>query len=162
MVAPPRTAWASRTHDDTSAALPRSVGTIRRRCAAIPTRLCRPASAEARERSSSPRLDSYRARCRLQVRAGYMTRRDQASQWLLWFSVLTAATFGLFLLRAQLDKAHFALIFLLVVLGGSAAGGRVLGITLAATAFLVFDFGFLPPYNALVVADPFDWIVLVV
>lgn len=91
-----------------------------------------------------------------------MTRRDHASQWLLWFVVLAVATLGLFVLRARLDKAHFALVFLLVVLGGSAAGGRVLGVTLAAVAFLVFDIGFLPPYNTLVVADPFDWIVLVV
>jgi two-component system sensor histidine kinase KdpD len=53
-----------------------------------------------------------------------------------------------------------ALLFLLVVLGGSAAGGRLLGLTLAAAAFLAFDLGFLPPYNALRVADPLDWIVL--
>ena len=91
-----------------------------------------------------------------------LKRRNRASQWLLWFVILAAATFGLFLLRARLDKAHFALVFLLVVLGGSAAGGRLLGVTLAAVAFLVFDIGFLPPYNTIVVADPFDWIVLIV
>jgi K+-sensing histidine kinase KdpD len=84
-----------------------------------------------------------------------------ARQWILWFGFLAAATVVLFLLRGRLDKAHFALVFLLVVLGGSAAGGRVLGITLAAAAFLVFDVGFLPPYNRIAVADPFDWIVLV-
>src|SRR5665647_3726033 len=91
-----------------------------------------------------------------------LKRRNRASQWLLWFVILAAATFGLFLLRARLDKVHFALVFLLVVLGGSAAGGRLLGVTLAAVAFLVFDIGFLPPYNTIVVADPFDWIVLIV
>lgn len=90
------------------------------------------------------------------------TRRNVASQWLMWFFILAVATFGLFLLRDRLDKAHFALVFLLVVLGGSAAGGRVLGITLAAAAFIVFDVGFLPPYNTIAVANPFDWIVLVV
>lgn len=37
----------------------------------------------------------------------------------------------------------------------------MLGLTLAAAAFLVFDVGFLPPYNTILVADPFDWIVLV-
>lgn len=57
---------------------------------------------------------------------------------------------------------HFALVFLLVVLGGSAAGGRALGVTLAVAAFLVFDVGFLPPYNTFLVADSADWIVLVV
>src|SRR6478672_12068883 len=91
-----------------------------------------------------------------------LKRSSRTAQWLLWFVILAAATFGLFLLRDRLDKAHFALVFLLVVLGGSAAGGRVLGITLAAAAFLVFDIGFLPPYNTIAVANPFDWIVLVV
>jgi len=85
-----------------------------------------------------------------------------AKQWVLWFGILAAATVMLLFLRGRLDKAHFALVFLLVVLGGSAAGGRLLGITLAATAFLVFDIGFLPPYNTVQVADPFDWIVLFV
>ena len=80
--------------------------------------------------------------------------------WLIWFSVLAATTVLLFVLRDRLDKAHFALVFLLVVLGGSAAGGRLLGMTLAAVAFLVFDVGFLPPYSRLRVSDPFDWIVL--
>src|ERR1019366_4303019 len=83
-------------------------------------------------------------------------------QWALWFGVLAVATLGLFLLRGRLDKAHFALVFLLVVLGGSAAGGRLLGITLAGAAFIVFDIGFVPPYYTIQVTDPFDWIVLFV
>ena len=93
-----------------------------------------------------------------------MTARRGASvnQWILWFAVLAIAAAALFVLRARLDKAHFALVFLLVVLGGSAAGGRLLGVTLAGTAFLVFDVVFLPPYNTLRVDDPFDWIVLIV
>ncbi len=63
-------------------------------------------------------------------------------------------------LRARLDKAHTALIYLLVVLGGSVTGGRRLGLTLAACAFLLFDVLFLPPYNTLVVYNPLDWLVL--
>ncbi len=85
-----------------------------------------------------------------------------ARQWALWFVLLAVATTGLFLLRGRLDKAHFALVFLLVVLGGSAAGGRLLGITLAGVAFLVFDIGFVPPYYTMQVTDPFDWIILFV
>ena len=87
-------------------------------------------------------------------------RRRRAAQWLLWLAALAVATVLLLVLRLRLDKAHVALLFLLVVLGGSAAGGRALGITLAGVAFLVFDVGFLPPFNTLRVADPFDWIVL--
>ena len=81
-------------------------------------------------------------------------------QWLLWFGVLIVATVVLLVFRAQLDKAHFALVFLLVVLGGSAAGGRALGVTLAVAAFLLFDVGFLPPYFTVRVTNVADWIVL--
>lgn len=81
-------------------------------------------------------------------------------QWLTWFAALLVVTAMLLLLRGRLDKAQVALLYLLVVLGGSSAGGRTLGITLAVSAFVVFDVGFLPPYNTLVVADPGDWIVL--
>ncbi len=87
---------------------------------------------------------------------------QRTRQWLLWFGVLALATLLLLLVRGRLDKAHFALVFLLVVLGGSAAGGRALGLTLAVSAFLVFDVGFLPPYNTIVVANRADWIVLIV
>jgi two-component system, OmpR family, sensor histidine kinase KdpD len=82
--------------------------------------------------------------------------------WLLWFGVLAAATALLLPFRRELDEAQLALIFLLVVLGGSAVGGRVLGVLLAVAAFIAFDVGFVPPYDTLVVARPADWIVLVV
>jgi two-component system sensor histidine kinase KdpD len=86
----------------------------------------------------------------------------RARQWELWFGILVVATALLFASRQRLDKAHVALVFLLVVLGGSAAAGRLLGLTLAAVAFVVFAVGFVPPYNRLQVNDPFDWIVLFV
>jgi two-component system sensor histidine kinase KdpD len=79
---------------------------------------------------------------------------------LLWFGALVVAIGVMLLFRPRLDKAHVALVFLLVVLGASAAGGRLLGVTLAAAAFIAFDVGFLPPYNALRVANPLDWLVL--
>jgi two-component system sensor histidine kinase KdpD len=80
----------------------------------------------------------------------------------LAFAALAVAALLLFLVRAQLGEAHVALVFLLVVLGASAAGGRSLGITIALTSFLMFDWFFLPPYNTLLVRNPFDWLVLVV
>jgi two-component system sensor histidine kinase KdpD len=88
--------------------------------------------------------------------------RARMRHWIVWLAVLAAATALLLAFRARLDKAHVAMIFLLVVLGGSAAGGRLLGLTLAGAAFLVFDVAFLPPYATLRLADPLDWIVLVV
>jgi two-component system sensor histidine kinase KdpD len=85
----------------------------------------------------------------------------RSGRWLLWWLVLAAVTMALLPLRARLDKAHVTLVFLLVVLGGSSAGGRVLGITLAGAAFALFDVVFVPPYFTFRVADPFDWLVLV-
>jgi two-component system sensor histidine kinase KdpD len=81
-------------------------------------------------------------------------------RWLVWWLALAVVTAALLLLRARLDKAHVALVYLLVVLGASAAGGRLLGVTLAGAAFLLFDLVFLPPYYTLRVGDPFDWLVL--
>src|SRR5881628_1250702 len=81
--------------------------------------------------------------------------------WLLSFVALTLVTSVLLLLRGRLDKAHIALAYLLVVLGGSAAGGGLLGLTLSGIAFLCFNYLFLPPYYTLVIGDPLDWLVLV-
>src|SRR5436309_1838174 len=87
--------------------------------------------------------------------------RRRIAQWVAWFSVLAGVSFAMLLVRARLDKAHVSLAFLLVVLGGSAAEGRALGVALAATAFLIFNWAFLPPYNTLTIADPLDWLVLI-
>ncbi len=88
-------------------------------------------------------------------------RRRQVRAVLLWVSILIAATALLLLVRARLDKAHVALVYLLVVLGASSAGGRTLGLSVAAGAFLSFNYLFLQPYYTFVIADPLDWLVLV-
>jgi two-component system, OmpR family, sensor histidine kinase KdpD len=74
--------------------------------------------------------------------------------------VLVAATAGMYAVRGSLDKAHVALVYLLIVLGASAAGGRALGLVVAALAFLAFDFFFLVPYLTFVIQNPLDWLVL--
>jgi two-component system, OmpR family, sensor histidine kinase KdpD len=86
--------------------------------------------------------------------------RHQVAIWLAALIALGALTALLFGLRPRLDKVHIALVYLLVVLGGSAAAGRALGVTLSVLAFLLFNFLFLSPFHTLVVADPFDWLVL--
>jgi two-component system sensor histidine kinase KdpD len=86
--------------------------------------------------------------------------RPSARQWLVWFGALAVVTAGMLAVRDSLDKAHVALVYLLLVLGASSRGGRVLGLTLAVAAFLGLNFFFLPPYHTLVVADPVDWLVL--
>ena len=78
----------------------------------------------------------------------------------LWLVALAAGTAAMLPFRDRLDKAHVALLLLLVPLGGSAAGGRRVGLALAAASFLVFNWYFLPPYHTLVVADPLDWLIL--
>jgi two-component system, OmpR family, sensor histidine kinase KdpD len=75
---------------------------------------------------------------------------------------LAASVLALLPVRSQLGEAHVALIFLLVVLGASATGGRRLGVTISFTAFVLFDVLFLPPYNTLWVRNPLDWLVLIV
>lgn len=87
--------------------------------------------------------------------------RIQWSQWALWLVTLLAVTGALYLLRGHLEKAHVALVYLLVVLGGSAAGGRWIGVTLSGLAFLCFNYFFLPPYYTLIIEQPLDWLVLV-
>src|SRR6478672_563339 len=81
--------------------------------------------------------------------------------WVLSFVALALVTVVLLLLRGTLGKAHIALAYLLVVLGGSAAGGGLLGVALSGTAFLCFNYLFLPPYSTFVIGDPLDWLVLV-
>jgi two-component system sensor histidine kinase KdpD len=65
------------------------------------------------------------------------------------------------LVRSELDKAHVALLLLLVVLMGSSFDGSALGVTLSVSAFLLFDWFFVPPYDTLDVRNPLDWLVLV-
>lgn len=88
-------------------------------------------------------------------------RRSQVHTALLWAGVLIGATGLLLLARPRLDKAHVALVYLLVVLGASSAGGRTLGLSVAAGAFISFNYLFLEPYYTLVISDPLDWLVLV-
>ncbi|HEY0778329.1 MAG TPA: DUF4118 domain-containing protein, partial [Gemmatirosa sp.] len=80
---------------------------------------------------------------------------------MLWPAALAASIALLVAVRGQLEKAHTALVLLLVVLGASAGGGWVLGLIVAGAAFLAFDYFLLPPYGTLVVAEPRDWLVLV-
>src|SRR5439155_836785 len=54
-----------------------------------------------------------------------------------------------------------ALIYLLLVLGGSVAGGRTLGVALACGGFFSIDYFFQFPYDEFSVGKPFDWTALV-
>ena len=88
-------------------------------------------------------------------------RQQIIVRWIAWLGILAVVTVILFAFRPRLDKVHVALGFLIVVLGGSAAGGRALGVTLALLSFFLFNYLFLPPYHTFIVGDPLDWLVLV-
>jgi two-component system sensor histidine kinase KdpD len=90
-----------------------------------------------------------------------MTRPPVVRSIAVWAITLAATTGALLAFRDQLDKAHVALVLLLVVLGAGAQGGRLLGLGIAALSFLIFDLLFLPPFGTLIVRNPLDWLVLV-
>ena len=87
-------------------------------------------------------------------------RRLRGVEWVVWFGVLAIVTAAMLAIRGHLNEAHITLAYLLVVQGGSARGGRPLGISLAAVAFLSFDLLFLPPFGTLTLQDPLNWLVL--
>ena len=80
--------------------------------------------------------------------------------WVATSVVFVIATRALLDHRSRLNSAHIVLVYLLLVLGASAWGGRLLGVTLSLLAFLTFDWLFIPPYETLAIRDPFDWLVL--
>lgn len=94
-------------------------------------------------------------------RAASPRRGVRRREWVAWFAVLVAVTAAMVAIRPRLNAAHVTLAYLLLVQGGSARGGRPLGMALAATSFLCFDLFFLPPFGTLTIQDPLNWLVLV-
>jgi two-component system, OmpR family, sensor histidine kinase KdpD len=80
--------------------------------------------------------------------------------WLLWGLIYVLATVVMRSAREQTGESHVALLYLLIVLGGSAAGGRALGFALACAGFLAIDYFFQLPYDRFAVDKPLDWSAL--
>jgi two-component system sensor histidine kinase KdpD len=101
---------------------------------------------------------------RAQGRSGWRgwrgRRLGRPGSWLFWVATLIAVTVAMVSVRGELDQAHVTLIYMLVVLGGSASGGRALGFTLACACFLLIDYFLQTPYDTLSVDKPLDWLVL--
>ena len=95
-----------------------------------------------------------------QISVGASTGAARAARWAIAFVVLFALTGAMLLVRSDLERTHVALLYLIVVLIGSAVVGRALGVTLSVCAFLLFDWFFIPPYDTLNVSNPLDWLVL--
>ena len=81
--------------------------------------------------------------------------------WLFWIVLLATATAAMCWARGQIDQAHVVLLYLLIVLGGSATSGRALGFTLACLAFLLIDYFFQQPYYDFFNDKPVDLFVLI-
>ena len=95
-----------------------------------------------------------------------MSRVDQqlvrsVGPWILWAAMLALSTATLVGVRGEIEQSHAALTLLLVVLGGSAGGGRPLGYALALMGSVLIDYFFQAPYGTLAVGKTLDWVVLV-
>jgi len=80
---------------------------------------------------------------------------------LVWTTMFLFATYVMVGVQGEITEAHVALVYLLVILGGSWGGGRALGFTLAALAFVSIDFYFQPPYGRFEISKRPDWLVLI-
>jgi K+-sensing histidine kinase KdpD len=81
--------------------------------------------------------------------------------WVVWVSVMILATVGMVHANGRLDQVHVVLVYLLVVLGGSATSGRPVGVLLACAGFVLIDYYFQPPYSSIGVGKPLDWMTLI-
>jgi K+-sensing histidine kinase KdpD len=89
-----------------------------------------------------------------------MNGRSQAQHWLVWGAVFLVVSFALVSLRAATEETYIPITFLLVVLGGSASGGRALGFALAIASILVIDYYLQTPYDRLAITKPADIVTL--
>lgn len=86
--------------------------------------------------------------------------RHRAAAWLFWFGLLALVTSTLRWARGDLDQAYPVVTMLLLIVGGSVAGGRPLGFALAACSSALIDYFFQPPFDLLSVDKPLDGLIL--
>lgn len=85
---------------------------------------------------------------------------QQTGHWFTWGFVLAAVTVVLISIRTASEQTYVPLTYLLVVLGGSASGGRRLGFALSITSFVLIDYYLQTPYDHLTVTKPVDLVTL--
>ncbi len=91
-----------------------------------------------------------------------MTVQDSVTRgWATWGGLLALATVVLIGARDDIDLSYAVLTMMLIVLGGSAAGGRLLGFGLALASFVLIDYCFQRPYYLFSVNKPLDGLVLI-
>jgi two-component system sensor histidine kinase KdpD len=70
--------------------------------------------------------------------------------------------FAMLPLRSHISVSTAALVLVVPVVVGSAIGGIKAGISSVIAGFLVYDYGFIPPYKTLDVGTPQNWAALAV
>ena len=89
-----------------------------------------------------------------------MNKPSQLQRWLTWGAVLVLVTVALVSMRAASEQTYVPVTYLLIVLGGSASGGRRLGFTLAIASFLLIDYYLQTPYDHISVTKTVDLVTL--
>ncbi len=82
-------------------------------------------------------------------------------EWLLWLSVIVAATYVMRSSRGNIEQSHAAFVYILIVLGATAGGERWLGVFVAVLGFLAINYYFQPPFDTLTVNTPLDLLALI-
>jgi two-component system sensor histidine kinase KdpD len=90
-----------------------------------------------------------------------IVRRRDAISWVVWIALMAVATTVMIQARDTIDQVHVILVYLLVILGASASGGRLLALPLACAGFLLIDYYFQSPYGHFAAGKTLDWIALV-
>jgi two-component system sensor histidine kinase KdpD len=89
-----------------------------------------------------------------------MLRRRDLTSWIVWIALMALVTIVMVQMRENIDQVHVILVYLLVVLGASTSGGRMLAIPLACVGFLFIDYYFQPPYGRIGDGKPLDFVAL--
>ena len=76
-----------------------------------------------------------------------MVRRRDVLTWVLWIALMIIATAVMIRVRDRIDQVHVVLVYLLLILGASTFGGRLLAFPLAGVGFLLIDYYFQQPYG---------------
>jgi len=89
-----------------------------------------------------------------------MIRRRDVLTWVVWIALMVVATVVMVRVRDRIDQVHVVLVYLLLILGASTFGGRLLAFPLAGAGFLLIDYYFQQPYGTMSSAKPLDWLAL--
>jgi two-component system sensor histidine kinase KdpD len=89
-----------------------------------------------------------------------MIRRRDVLTWIIWIALMLISTLVMIRVRDRIDQVHVVLVYLLLILGASTFGGRLLAFPLAGAGFLLIDYYFQQPYGQMSSAKPLDWLAL--